>query len=188
MMRSLVSALLLWPCVAFAGSQINVDLSESYLCTMLVTDGAVGASDGTSCNGFNSGGLLSTAASNLVRNANIPANRRLVIDSWGVVVLAALIAAEDCNLELITDNTPTGGGSVVSTLTTGPGATETECTIGSLIVDAANESCMIQNFTTTIGGGGYWRIEWEDNDGGGANTCTNWQAGTVFVRGRLVPQ
>lgn len=187
MRKFLFAAICLLPGVSWAGAQVNVDDDKSYFCEMQVTDAAVGAADGTSCNGVASGGLLQTAASGIARNANVPADRRLVIDSWGALVLATLAATEDCNLVLMTDTTPTGAGAAASTLTTGPGATETECTTGSNIVDAVGESCVI-NTQVAVPGGGFWRVEWQDNDGGGANTCTNWQSGVVWVRGRLLPQ
>lgn len=176
---------------AFAGTQVNVDLDTTpFLCEFAIAEGAAGITPGTdnaSCTTPGvTPGLLATAAAG--GNWYVPADKRLQITEFGVLVTSALVATEDCNLVLMTDTTTAGGGSAVSTLTTGPGATESECTTGANIVDAVGESCVINNFTAVIPGGGFWRIRWDDNDGGGGNTCTAWTGGTVWVRGLLLPQ
>lgn len=192
---------ILLPLLLIGASQINSDVDTTpYYCEFRVDEGAAGVTPGTdsaSCTTLGvTPGLLATTAEN--GKFYVPPNQRLTIREWGTMVVGgtALVATEDCNLVLIFDTTPAGAGSIASTLTTGPGATETECTAGSTIVDAIGESCVINNFTTMIPGGGYWRICWGDNDngagcaaaGGGANTCTAWNGGMVWVRGLLSPQ
>lgn len=189
MRRIAALLLLLWPGLALAGAQVNPDSdSTAFFCEFAISDAAVAAgTDAGSCDlpGVTTGLLAVTSAA---ANWFVPTNRRLLIREYGVLVTAALAATEDCNLVLQTDTTTGGAGSTVSTLTTGPGATETECSTGSNIVDAVGESCVVNNFTSVVPGGGFWRIRWDDNDGGGANTCTNWQGGTIWIRGNLVPQ
>lgn len=197
-MRHAFAALVLFvPISALAGNQINVDLDTTpFYCQFAIAEGVGGIAPGTdnasctqvvpSATAGVSSGLLNTGAGG--GNMYVPANKRLVITEWGVLVTSALVATEDCNLVLQTDTTTAGAGATVSTLTTGPGATETECTTGANIVDAVGESCVINNFTAVIPGGGFWRVRWDDNDGGGANTCTAWTGGTVWVRGLLQPQ
>lgn len=189
--------LLTLPLLLVGAAQVNVDTdSEVMLCVLEVQDTAltVANSPGLSCNGadasfgeiIDAAGVGSAAAG--IKNFYVPANRRLVIDSIGVVVTAALAATEDCGIALQFDTTTAGAGSTATTINTGPGLAEPDCTVGSTIVDTVGESCTVNNFTTVIPGGGWWRVIWTDADAGGANTCTNWQGGTVWVRGRFSSQ
>lgn len=189
-MRKLL--LLALPLLLLGGTQVNVDPAQLYYCTVQIVDAAVAADagvgtagDGFTCNETVAGGLANTIASGTQRNTYVPSANRLIIDQWGVTVIAALGAAEDCALALITDNTTAGAGAVASTLTTGATA-ETECTTGSNAVDAVGESCAI-NTSIPILGGGWWSIRFQDADAGGALTCTVWNGGQVWVIGRLVP-
>lgn len=178
--------LALLPLLLLGASQINVDESEVLVCVLELQDAAVTAgTTGLACNGAVPGSVDTAVTT---RNFYVPANRRLSIDSYGVVLTGALAATEDCAFELTVDTTTAGAGSVISTLSTGPGLAETECTAGTITLNAVGESCTINNFTTTIPGGGWWSLRVVDADGGGANTCTNWQGGTVWVRGRFSSQ
>lgn len=187
---SLLAAVLV-PGLATAGSQVNVDPGNPFFCEFAIAEGGAGIAPGTDAGsclvpGFALGLLATTSAG---ANFFVPATMRLVIAEWGVLVTSALVATEDCNLVLQTDTTTAGAGSTVSTLTTGPGATEAECVGGGTpTLDTVGESCTITNLSVNIPGGGFWRVRWDDNDGGGANTCTAWTGGTVWVRGRLLPQ
>ena len=173
-------------------TQINVDLDTTpFYCEFRVSEGAVGVAQGVdnaSCitpgATVTSLGLLSTVAGGA--NFFVPANQRLVLREWGVLVVnSALVATEDCNLLLQTDTTTAGAGSTVSTITTGPtAAAEAECVGGALVVDAIGESCTVNNFTAVIPGGGFWRVRWDTS---GAGTCTAWDGGMVWVRGLLQP-
>lgn len=186
------AALLLVPLLLLGGGQINVDLDTTpFFCEFRIEEGPAGVAAGTdngSCTVPATPTLLATTTAG--GNFYVPANQRLILREWGVLIEgSALVATEDCNLVLMSDTTTAGAGAVVSTLTTGPGATEAECTIQpAFAVDAIGESCTINNFTNVIPGGGFWRIRWDDNDGGGANTCTAWNGGMIWVRGLLQPQ
>jgi hypothetical protein len=171
-------------------TQINVDTqTHEYVCSLFVSDGAIfnaaSNGEGISCN-------HALTALNIqggtIRNWHVPATQRLVLVDWGVTIIGAVGGAtEDCNIVLVTDQTPTGVGSTLSTLTTSAAVAEAECSTGSQTVDAAGDTCTIP-LSANVAGGGYWRLEWLDRDGGGANTCASWQEGTVWVRGRLQPQ
>ena len=187
-------AVLALPLLLLGATQINSDLDITpFFCEFSVHEAAAGIAPGTdngSC--YTPGvtpGLLNTVAGGA--NWYVPANQRLVLREFGVVLnTSALVATEDCNLVLQADTTTAGAGSTISTLTTGPGGTmEAECSPALVsVLDAIGESCTINNFSTVIPGGGFWRVRWDDNDGGGANTCTAWDGGTVWVRGFLSPQ
>lgn len=176
--------------LCLGATQINVDRDENYFCTVLISDAAVsggaGTQEGVSCNGFSTGVNL-LADSGLLDNFNVPTDRRLQIEAWGFVVISALGATENCDIRLMTDTSPTGAGSILDTMSVGPGQTETGCQAGSLTIDAANEACTLV-VNTSVPPGGLWRFSWDDPDDGGALVCSAFQGGTIWLRGRYIPQ
>lgn len=179
-MRRWLLLLLVLPWVAFAGDSYNVDaLDRSFLCQLYVNDGTVGANEGGSCN-------FATVATVLVagvnRNAHVPVGRTLVIERWGLVVTGTLGATEVCDIDLMTDSTVTGAGSSIGRISTNDaGGNEDDCLEGlNLDLDAAGETCTIDNVNQVIPGGGYYRFEFS----GGA--CTVFQEGMLWVEGFLL--
>ncbi len=170
---------------AFAGGQINVDrVEEAWFCQIVASDGTIAAtSDGISCNGQATAGAL-VDATTFASRTHVPPNRSLLIEDWGIVVLDTLGATEVCPVILVTDNTPTGAGSAVSTITTNEGTgAEDDCDEGvNADLDTAGETCTISNVNALILGGGYMRFELTD---GGA--CTVFQSGLLWARGRFLP-
>lgn len=192
MWRHIVAALLvgLWVTPAWSQARLfkrNALRNETFYCSWIIADGAFvdGVDDASSCNNFSPSGVL-RIFTDFAANYNIAHNRDLIIEDWGVIILNTLGASSECNLELTTGATPTAAGTIVSTLTTGVEATEAECTEGAAFtVNATNEMCTISGVNTTVAGGGFWRVGWTDN-GGGANVCTAWVLGTIWVRGHFV--
>ena len=158
-------------------------IEESFYCETIISVAAVDATnESTSCIGLAFGDLVDAGAAAITDRGQtwVPQNRNLVIEDWGLVVLDTLGATEVCPITLVTDNTPTGAGSIFSTITTN---SSSNCDEGAALdLDAAGETCTISNVQALILRTGFYRIELTD---GGA--CTVFQSGAVWVRGRFLP-
>ena len=181
-MKTLRTLLLcLIPAVAIAGGQVNLGrIEEAFFCEVQVNDATVAAtSDGISCNFFTATGAL-VDATTIASRTFVPANRDLLIEDWGLIVLDVLGVTEVCPILLVTDNTTVGAGSTVSTITTN-GATN--CDEGAALdLDVAGETCTIAQVNQIVLAGGHFRFEFTD---GGA--CTVFQSGALWVRGQFLP-
>lgn len=169
--------LCLVPAVALAGGQINVDrIEEAFYCEVVVGDPVVGANEGISCNNFIQGDNIGAG---IGRNDFVPANRDLLLEDWGLVVLDVLGVTEVCDIDLMTDNTPTGAGSSASRITTN---SATNCDEGAALdLDAAGEVCTRAQINQLVQGAGFYRFEWS-----GAG-CTVFTSGALWLRGRFLP-